>query len=265
MRNIIKPLFFILITIFMLSSCESSKQMIIMRDMQVGKIIHQLPLKETEHILKTGDLLYVNIQTMNPELNILLNPQSGAGSVNNTVQQYGNPTSAYLNGYEIDSAGYIDLPVLGKVKVGGIPLPQVQAVVQKRADKFLKNPVVNVKMLNFKVTVLGEVNRQGVYYNSENSLTILQAIALAGGSTNTSSIRNVIVIRSFPDGDKAYKLNLLSSKSYNSPGFYLQPNDYVIVHPNKNKNLQLNSQAFSLFFSSISILISVLLFAGVKI
>lgn len=264
MQNI-KPYLFILLATILLSSCESSKQMILMRDVQPGQTIKPLPLKETEHILKTGDVLYVNIQTMNPDLNALLNPQGGSSSFNNTVQQYGNPTSAYLNGYEVDSAGYINLPVLGKVKVGGIPLPQVQAVVQKRADKYLKNPVVNVKMLNFKVTVLGEVNRQGVYYNPENTLTVLQAIALAGGSTNTSSIRDVVVIRSFPKGDKAYKLNLLSDKSFNSPGFYLQPNDYVIVHPNRNKNLQLNSQAFSLFFSSVSILISVLLFAGVKL
>lgn len=264
MRNI-KPFIFILLATIMLSSCESSKQMIIMRDMQAGKIIRQLPLKETEHILKTGDVLYVNIQTMNPDLNALLNPNQGIAGNAYTQQQYGNPTSAYLNGYEVDSAGYINLPMLGKVKVGGVPLPQVQSLVQKRANKFLKNPVVNVKMLNFKVTVMGEVNRQGVYYNPENTLTVLQAIALAGGSTNTSSIRNVVVIRSFPKGDKAYKLNLLSDKSYNSPGFYLQPNDYVIVHPNRNKNLQLNSQAFSLFFSSVSILISVLLFAGVKL
>lgn len=263
MRNYFKILF----TIFLmagLASCQSSKQMIIMRNAQPNQIIKQLPLKETEHILKPGDVLYVNITTMNPELNAILNPQQGTNP-SYSYQSYNSPTTAYLNGYEIDSAGFITIPVLGKVKVGGIPLPQVQAVVQKKADKFIKNPVVNVKMLNFKVTVLGEVNRQGVYYNPGNSLTVLQAIALAGGSTNTSSIRNVVVLRSSTGGERVYKLNLLSDKAYNSKGFYLQPNDYVIVHPNRNKNLQLNSQAFSLFFSSISILISVLLFAGVKL
>lgn len=263
MRNI-KPLLFILLATVMLSSCESSKQMIIMRNAQPGQTIKQLPLKETEHILKPGDVLYVNITTMNPDLNAILNPQQGTNP-GYTAQLYNNPTTAYLNGYQIDSAGYINLPVLGKVKVGGIPLPKVQSFVQKRADKFIKNAVVNVKMLNFKVTVMGEVNRQGVYYNPDNSLTILQAIAMAGGNTNAAAIRKVMVVRPTTHGNKTYMLNLQSKGAYLSPGFYLQPNDYVIVHPNKNKNLQLNSQAFSLFFSSVSILISVLLFAGVKL
>ena len=264
MRNIFKPLFFFLIATMALSSCESYKQMVILKDAPLNQMIKQLPLKETEHILKPGDVLYVNITTMNPDLNAILNPQQGTNA-SISSQLYNSPTSAYLNGYQVDSAGYIILPMLGKVKVGGVPLPKVQSVVQQRADRFIKNAVVNVKMLNFKVTVMGEVNRQGVYYNPENTLTVLQAIAMAGGNTNTAAIKNVVVIRNFPGGNKVYKLDLRSDKAYNSPGFYLQPNDYVFVHPNKNKNLQINGQAFSLFFSSVSILITVLLFAGVKL
>ena len=265
MRQILRPLFFALIAVFMLNSCESSKQLVLLKDVPQNATIKGLPLNETEHVLKTGDVLYVSIQTMNPDLNALLNPQNNSSGYNNTGVQYGNPTSAYLNGYEIDSAGYINLPVLGRVKVGGVPLPRVQSIVQKRADKFIKNPIVNVKMLNFKVTVMGEVNKQGVYYNPENSMTVLQAIAMAGGNTNSASIRKVMVVRPTPHGNKTYMLNLQSKRAYISPGFYLQPNDYVIVHPNKYKNLQLNSQTYSLFLSSVSVLVTVLLFAGVKL
>lgn len=264
MRNIFKPCFFILIAALALSSCQSSKQMILMNNVSAGKVIKQLPVIETQHILKPGDVLYVNIETMNPDMNALLNPQQGSNAAVSS-QLYNNPTTAYLNGYEIDSSGFINIPVLGKVKVGGIPLPQVQSVVQKRADEFIKNAVVNVKMLNFKVTVMGEVNRQGVYYNPENTITVLQAIAMAGGITNTAAIRNVVVIRNLPKGNKVYRLDLRSDKSYGSPGFYLQPNDYVIVHPNRYKFIQINGQTYSLFLSSVSVLITLLLFAGVKL
>ena len=255
MRHNIKLVFFIAIAVSMLSSCVSSKQMVFLNDAAPSKTFKKLPLSETEHILKTGDILYVSIKTMNADLNQLLNPQSGS---NNSGQQFANPSNAYLFGYEVDSAGYINLPVLGKVKVGGIPLPKVQEVVQKRAAKYIKNAIVNVKMLNFKVTVMGEVNSQGVYYNPDNTMTVLQAIAMAGGSSNTSAIKNVLVIRSMGKRDKTYRLDLRSKNCYLSPGFYLQPNDYVIVHPNAFKNFQLNAPTISFFLSTTSAILALI-------
>lgn len=155
--------------------------------------------------------------------------------------------------------------MLGKIKVSGVTLSQVESVVQKKADEYLKDAVVKVKILNFKITVSGEVKSPGVYYNYNNSLTVIEAIAMANGNTDFASLKKVMVVRPFPTGDKTYLLDLSSKNVYLSEAFYLQPNDYIIVQPDKYKNLQLNSQAYSLLLSSFSMLIAVLGFVLPKL
>lgn len=149
--------------------------------------------------------------------------------------------------------------------VSGVTLSQVQSVVQKKADEFLKDAIVKVKLLNFKITIAGEVRNPNVYYNYNNSITILEALAMANGNTDFASIKNVMVIRPIPQGEKTYMLDLSSKKAYLSEAFYLQPNDYVIVQPDRYKNFQLNSQAYSLVLSSLSVLIAVLGFVIPKL
>jgi polysaccharide export outer membrane protein len=173
-------------------------------------------------------------------------------------QKYTTPSGAYLYGYEVDADGYIKLPNMGKIKVGGVSQSQLGAVVQKKVDEFLNDAIVNVKLLNYKITVIGEVRNPGVYYNYNNSITVLEALAMANGNTDFASIRNVVVVRPYPEGNKAFQLDLSSKDVYKSEAFYLQPNDYIMVRPDKYKNFQLNSQAYSLFFSSLSMLLAVL-------
>jgi len=252
-----------LIIIILLSgmlSCRSSEDLIYLHDAASNEIIHSLP---TEYILKPGDILYVSIKSISPEVNSLFNPESNMESGNSGMgfQKYTTPSGAYLYGFEIDLDGNIKLPMLGKIKVSGITLTYVESVVQKKADEFLKDAIVKVKLLNFKITVAGEVRNPGAYYNYNNSINVLEAIALANGNTDFASINKVMVIRAFPEGKKTYMLDLSSKKSYLSEAFYLQPDDYVIIQPAKNKNFQLNSQAYSLVLSSLSMLLAVLAFA----
>lgn len=242
-----------------LFSCRSSKELIYLNDSANGEKIAGLPVQVTEHILKPGDILYVSIKSMNPEVNTLFNPESNMEANSGTgYQRFTTPSGAYLYGFEIAPDGNINLPMLGKIMVNELPLSQVESVVQKRADEFLRDAVVKVKLLNFKVTVLGEVKVPGQYYNYNNSLTVLQAIAMANGNTDYASIKRVMVVRSTTDGNKSFMLDLSSKAIFQSEAFYLHPNDYVIVQPDKYKNFQLNSQAYSLFFSSLSVLLAVL-------
>lgn len=248
----------LIVIIFMgiLLSCRSSKDLIYLKDATNDEIIKGLP---TEYILKTGDILYVSIKSMNPEVNLLFNPESNMESnMGQGFLRYTTPSGAYLYGYEVDTEGNIKLPMLGKIKVSGILMPDVETVVQKKADEFLNDAIVKVKLLNFKVTVAGEVRNPGTYYCYNNSITVIEALALANGNTDFATIKRVMVIRSIPDGNKTYLLDLSSKNVYLSEVFYLKPNDYVIVQPDKYKNFQLNSQAYSLVFSSISILLAVL-------
>lgn len=194
---------------------------------------------------------------MNPEVNLLFNPEANMQAGNGSdYQKFTTPSGAYLYGFEIDTEGNIKLPMLGKIQVSGTPVSQVESIVQKRADEFLKDAIVKVKLLNYKVTVLGEVRSPGDYYNYNNSITVLQAIALANGNTDYAAIQKVMVVRPFPEGNKSYLLDLSSKDVYLSDAFFLQPNDYVFVQPDKNKNISLNAQAYSMILSGIAILLS---------
>jgi len=172
-----------------------------------------------------------------------------------SYQKYESPSGAYLYGNEIDNTGCVNLPMLGKITVAGIPVSQVESVLQKKADEYLNNAIVKVKLLNFKVTVVGEVSRPGEYYNYNNSMTVIQALAMADGGTDYSSIKKAMVIRPVPEGHKTFVLDLTSKDIFMSEAFYLQPNDYVVVQPDKNKNIQLNAALYSMVLSSLSLLL----------
>lgn len=254
--------FFSLLLLTVLFSCRSSKDLIYLKDAANNEIIHGLSIQTTEYMLKTGDILYVSIKSMNPEVNVLFNPETNMEANSySSFQKYITPSGAYLYGFEIDNDGNIKLPMLGKIQVSGISISLIESVVQKKADDFLKDAIVKVKLLNFKITVLGEIRIPGAYYNYNNSITVLEALAMANGNTDFASIKKVMIVRSVPEGRKTFILDLSSKDIYLSEAFYLQPNDYVIVQPDKYKNFQLNSQAYSLIFSSLSVLVAVLSFA----
>lgn len=274
MKNQLKItiIFFVIISMF---SCRSSKDLIYLRDAANNEIIRGLP---TEYILKTGDILYVSIKSINPEVNALFNPESGMEAISSSgaggrsssengygFQKYTSPSGAYLYGFELDQEGNIKLPMLGKIKVSGGPISKAESVIQKRADEYIKDAVVKVKLLNFKITVTGEVKDPGTYYNYNNNITVIEAIAQANGNTDFASIKKIMVIRPFSEGNKSYILDLNNKNIYLSEAFYLQPNDYVIVQPDRYKNFQLNSQAYSLVLSSLSVLIAVLGFVLPKL
>jgi len=254
MKNYLKIL--LIISVVAITSCRNVKDLTLIRDVENGEIIKSIPAANLEHNLKIGDILYVSIKSTNPEVNMLFNPESNmeAGSYG-SFQKWDSPSGAYLYGNEIDNIGNITLPMLGKIAVIGIPVSQVESLIQKKADEYLKDAIVKVKLLNFKVIVVGEVRNPGVYYNYNNSITVIQALAMASGGTDYSSIKKVMVLRPVAEGNKSFILDLRSKDIYLSEAFYLQPNDYVVVQPDKNKNIQLNSQAYSLVLSSLSVLL----------
>lgn len=260
MKNFSTLLLILLMATFF--SCRSSKDLIYLKDASVTRtLISGLPSELTEHILKKGDILYVSIKSMNIEVNALFNPESNMESINSMgYSKYSTPSGAYLYGFEIDPNGAVKLPMLGNLKVEAMTVAQAEVVVQKKADEFINDAIVKVKLLNFEITVMGEVRNPGVYFNYKNSITVLEALALANGSTDFASIKKVMVIRPGAKGNQSFMLDLSSKDSFMSEAFYLRSNDYVIVQPDKYKNFQLNSQAYSLIFSSLSMLLAVLVF-----
>lgn len=217
-----------------------------------------MPGKIAEYVIKTNDNLYVDIQSMSPEVNAMFNPTKGMGTTGGTQQHYGQPSSQYLNGFQVDFSGNVMLPVIGKVAVAGKTLNAAREVIQLKADEYIKDAMVKVKLLSFKITVLGEVKNPGMYYNYNNNMTVLDGISMASGVTDYGRIQKVLIMRTSEKGSKTFRLDLSNKKFLSSEAFFLQPNDVVYVEPDKYKNVKLNSPMYSLFLSTVSTLILIL-------
>lgn len=243
----------------LLFSCRSSQELIYLTNAQNNETLYSLNDTLTQYLLKPGDILYVSIKSMNAEVNAVFNPESNMEmSASQGYQKFTTPQGAYLYGFEVNEKGSINLPILGDVKVAKLTQEEAQAAVQKAADHYMKDSQVKVKLLNYKVTVMGEVKKPGIYYNYNNEFTVLEAIAQANGNTDFANINRVTVIRHEATGEKVMHLDMADKNIWLNKGFYLHPGDYVIVEPSKHKNLQLNSQAYSLGISSLSLLLAVL-------
>jgi len=249
----------ILSIVLIFSSCRNSQDLVYMNNLQHNEYLPAANDTLTRYILQPGDILYVSIKSMSAEVNAMLNPEESMERQQSSLssQKYTTPQGAYLYGYEISEAGQINLPILGNIAIAGHTQLEAQQIIQQQADQYLKEAVVKAKLLNYKVTVMGEVNHPGVYYNYSNNFTLPEAIALANGNTNFANIKKVLVIRANPEGNKAIRLDLTDKASWASEAFYMKPNDYVFVEPATNKNLQLNGQAYSMILSSVSVLLAV--------
>lgn len=254
-----KYLLYFVLVVFTATSCRSWKDLIYMKDVTDQEFIPERNDSTIGYLIRPGDILFISIKSINPEVNALFNPESNMESESySSYQKYATPQGAYLYGYEIDQEGSIKLPILGIITVSGLNQFEAETFIQNRANLYLKDAIVKVKLLSYKVTVIGEVRNPGIYYNYSNSLSVLEAIAMANGNTDYANIKQVLVIRKKPGGVRTYRLNVRSKEVWKSEAFYLFPNDYVLVEPVKDKNVNLNSQAYAMFVSSASILLAIL-------
>ncbi|NLB92342.1 MAG: hypothetical protein GX792_02855 [Bacteroidales bacterium] len=247
----------LLIVFIIQTSCRSSKELTMFSDLKDDMTLHEIPGKAPEYRIKPFDNLYLSVLTLDKEVNQLFNPglSVGGGYGSGTQQMFGDRTSQYINGYMVDKEGNITLPVIGKVEVAGLNLAEAQARIKENAEDYLKDPNVSVKVLNFKVNIMGEVRNPGLYYNYEGSLNIVDAISMANGITEFANLSNVLVIRHNENETQTYNINFQDKSVYYSDVFFLQPNDIVYIQPSKYKRTRENSNFYSLFLSTISTLI----------
>ena len=137
-------------------------------------------------------------------------------------------------------------------------MEEIISLIRQRSNQFLKDATVVVKLVSFKVSVIGEVNRPGSYNNYNSQLTVLEVISLAGDITDYGNRKSVLVLRPVTGGTKSFRLDLTDRQILTSDGFYLLPNDIVYVEPIKSKTFRINIPTISLFLTSVSTLILVL-------
>lgn len=208
--------------------------------------------------LQPSNILSITISSANAEASIPYNLNSSAGGRATTVT--GNSTEA--GGYLINSDGYILMPVLGAVKAAGLTKNQLQESITNLilSKKTLLNPIVEIRFLNYEVTVIGEVARPTVITVPSESISMLKALGLAGDLTIYGKRENILLIRDEGGKKKTRHIDLSSPQFFNSPYYYLQPNDVVYVAPNKTKINQANSnpQLLPIILSSLSVVVIVL-------
>lgn len=213
-------------------------------------------------VIQAKDMLSIVVSSRNPELVAMFNLpvvsyQAGSEVVNTGYNQR-------LMGYVVDNDGFIDFPVLGPIKVAGLTRWELSELIKNKLlnDGLLTDAVVTVEFMNFKVSVIGEVNAPGTYSLQNDKVTILQAISLARDLTIFGQRENVCVIREREGERIIYEINLCDVSMFNSPAYYLQQNDVVYVQPSEVKARQSTTddkalRMTSIFVSGGSLLVSV--------
>lgn len=234
-------------SVAVLSSCGTVKDIAYFQN----KVIDQ-PEKIDKHagiVIQAKDMLSIIVSSRNPELVSMFNlPMVTlvAGTDNGSDSQR-------ILGYVVDNEGCIDFPVLGTMQVAGMTRVELAQMIKKRliSQGLLSDAVVTVEFMNFKVSVIGEVNSPGTYTIQGDKVTILQAISLARDLTIFGLRENVSVIRE-RDGERViYEVNLCDVSMFNSPAYYLQQNDVVYVQPSEIKARQSTTDDKSLRMTSI--------------
>lgn len=220
---------FSLLLIYLLSGCVSHKELVNFKDVD-------LPLGRAERIsnalelrIQPNDLLRIQVESISPEASAPFNPMGGLQNVGQMTGQ----NLQLFTGYLVDQDGYIDLPIIGRVEAQGQTIESLQFLVRGKLRTYLKDPVVNVRFLNFKVTLLGEVNQPGVLTLPNSRVTILEAIGAAGDMTDYADRTNIMIVRE-QNGTRSYqRIDLQTDEIFTSPYYYLQQNDLIYIEPIK--------------------------------
>jgi polysaccharide export outer membrane protein len=185
-------------------------------------------------LIKPGDVLSIQVNSLNAEAATFFNPYTPMVATNGrTIQPTNTSGLPEMSGYLVSPAGEIELPLIGLVKVDGLTISQIREKVREKLKTYLKEPTVNIRNLNFRISVLGEVVRPSLFTIPNDQITLIEAISLAGDATIYGRRDNVLVVRE-ENGQKTFsRLDITKRNLFRSPYYYLHPNDIVYVEPGK--------------------------------
>jgi polysaccharide export outer membrane protein len=186
--------------------------------------------------IQPGDILSIQVSSLNPEASSFFNPYAALAIADRGSAQPMVTSATPLpaqNGYLVDNMGTIELPVLGKVTVAGRTASEVKDRLRESLKEYLKEPTVNIRNLNFRISVMGEVLRPSLFTIPNERITLLEALSLSGDVTIYGRRENVLIIRE-ENGRRTFgRVDLTRRDLFSSPYYYLHPNDVVYVEPGK--------------------------------
>jgi polysaccharide export outer membrane protein len=244
MRKAQSGVLFLFLILLLLSACQGAKQAVYFKndDAPDSTVLTTPAPPQPDAIIEPNDILAINIASLSfvpddkPSL-VFLNgglvySQGNTGSMGGGgTLSSSNTGTAVANSYLVDSAGFIDYPRVGRLKMAGLSINAAKIQMANLLKDYLKSPTVEIRIVNYRITMLGEVDRPGPIYTTNHKMTILDAIATSGGIPITGRKDNILVIREV-DGKREFaRVDLNSKNIFYSPYYYLHQNDIVYVEP----------------------------------
>ena len=258
-----KNLYIYILLITLLFSCKPQENFNYMKNIE--DVAVNTSLQKSQNTIQVGDQLVIMVtakdmdvvkpfnQNYSSSEVVMQNNLAGGNTPNTGAQPISGPT------YIVDSQGNIDFPVVGIINTSGKTISDLKNELNNLISKFVINPSINVRLVNFRVTVLGEVNRQGDYTISNGNATLLNALGLAGDLTIYGKRDNVLVVRNVDGNITKERVNLSDANFFNSPYFYLKQGDVIYVSANetREKTSRLDPNA-GIYISVASIVVTIL-------
>ena len=248
--------------LFFLSSCTSKKKLDYLQNIE--SVALEASMKNAKSTIQPNDQLVIMVTAKDMDVVKPFNQNFSSGQIlqyslpsNNAPAQ--SQTSASGPTYMVDSQGNIEFPVIGKINTENKTTEELRDILKKEISKYVLNPQVSVRNTNYKITVLGEVNRPGTYNIPDAQTTLLEVLGLAGDLTIYGNREDVLVLRNIDGTMTKERIDLTKADFINSPYFYLKQNDVIIVSPNetKQKSARLDPNA-GIYISVASIVVTIL-------
>ena len=241
-------LFLLLSVIVFLCSCGTRKH----RYLQVypktadQEAIYQKSLEE--YHLQPNDILFIKVLTEKGEYQDMFNTTMSQQQTSSTM----SGPYLYLSGYPIDVMGDIEMPLIGKVHVAGLTTAEIEKIVHENISKIVYDSQVIVRLAGFRINIVGEVKSPGEFTVYREHATILEALSLAGDVNYYSNRKEIMVVRSTPEGFVTHTIDLTDRKALSSPVFFLQPKDMIYVQPLPRTIFRVNVSDIVTYLSAIS-------------
>ncbi|QTN38487.1 polysaccharide biosynthesis/export family protein [Cryomorphaceae bacterium] len=247
--------FWLLMISSLLTGCIGNKKLTYLQE-EGGETKDYYGAKPTDYLIQENDIISIRIRSLDTESNDLFNTLSESQRINGVN---GGDLMFYLNGYTVDNAGDIEIPVLGKIKVAGSDIETVEARVREGLKSYFNDVFVSVQLSGIRFSVVGDISRPGKYLIYQDQATIFEALALAGDAQFTANRKEVQIIRSGPNGVSINEIDLTDQNVIESPYFFIHPNDIINVKPLKVKSYGIGTTGFNSIALSLSAIANVLL------
>lgn len=235
------------------ASCVPYKKMLYLKEAQMlseNQSVNYVNERSVDYKLQPGDNLYIRF------VNIVDERSAATLTGDYTSRTVSSDAAIYLQSYTLDEEGYIEMPLVGKIDLKNKTVDEAKAVLQAALAKYVNQTTIIVKLSNFNLTVLGEVQEPGMFKVYQSQINLFEAISMAGNMTNFAKKDAVKIIRQTDNGSEIFTVDMGSADILSSPYYYLKPNDIIYVEPLKIKQWGFTTFPYATVLSIISLLIT---------